>query len=213
MKAVARKGLFVDLDGTLADNLTALKAAYFAFLADFGVMGSEAEFAKLNGPPLIRVVEMLKVAHGLPADLADLTERYSGLARALYETAPPRDGGRLLLESARRGGWQVAIVTSAPRGLASAWLSRNDLSGQVDAVVGGDEVASGKPAPDSYQLALARVGCAADISLAIEDSPAGAMSAVDAGIACCVLAEPASRCGWPRNVRFIDRLSDVMGML
>ena len=45
------KGLFIDLDGTLASSLTALKEVYFSFLTGLGAKGSEAEFQRLNGPP------------------------------------------------------------------------------------------------------------------------------------------------------------------
>ena len=37
-------GLFLDLDGTLADSLTALKNVYHSFLASFGASGDEVEF-------------------------------------------------------------------------------------------------------------------------------------------------------------------------
>ena len=54
-------GLFLDLDGTLADSLTALKNVYYSFLAAFGASGNEVEFQRLNGPPLGEIIERLRI--------------------------------------------------------------------------------------------------------------------------------------------------------
>ena len=59
-------GLFLDLDGTLADSLTALKNVYHSFLASYGASGDEVEFQRLNGPPLGEIIERLRMAHKLP---------------------------------------------------------------------------------------------------------------------------------------------------
>jgi HAD superfamily hydrolase (TIGR01509 family) len=208
-----RKGLFVDLDGTLADSVTALKGAYHSFLGGFGAAGTEVEFQGLNGPPLTRVVESLKEAHDLPGELRELTTLYSMMIREAHGTAPPLAGARVVLELARKRGWRIAVVTSSPHVAAREWVNRTQLFNQVDAVVGGDEVVRGKPAPDPYSLALARVNCKAAFSLAVEDSPIGALSAVCAGLPTCVLADPRDRSDWPAEVRFIDRLTDVMEFL
>jgi beta-phosphoglucomutase-like phosphatase (HAD superfamily) len=83
----------------------------------------------------------------------------------------------------------------------------------VDAVVGGDEVAFGKPAPDPYTLALSRVHCTPTASLAVEDSRIGALSAVSAGLSTWVLTDPCDRLDWPAGIGFINHLADIMEML
>jgi phosphoglycolate phosphatase-like HAD superfamily hydrolase len=40
----SRRGLFVDLDGTLADSLGLLRKVYFRFMEKFGRKGSDSEF-------------------------------------------------------------------------------------------------------------------------------------------------------------------------
>ena len=67
-------GLFLDLDGTLADSLTALKNVYHSFLAAFGASGDEVEFQRLNGPPLGEIIERLRMTHKLPGTPADLLQ-------------------------------------------------------------------------------------------------------------------------------------------
>jgi beta-phosphoglucomutase-like phosphatase (HAD superfamily) len=105
------------------------------------------------------------------------------------------------------------VVTSSPRSSALKWLQFGGLSDKVDAVVGGDEVASGKPAAEPYILALSRLGCSPAWSHAVEDSRIGATSAVAAGLTTWALADADNRSGWPDEVVFIQRLADLLERL
>ncbi|WP_154739939.1 HAD family hydrolase [Hyphomicrobium album] len=207
------KGLLLDLDGTLADSVPALRAVYFAFLSGLGATGTDDEFGRLNGPPLAEIIRVLKKAHGLRDEPAALLRRYSDMIRHAHQTAPPVGGATELLQEARTRGWKIAVVTSSARSAAWDWLVRSGLSDRVDAVVGGDEVANGKPAPDPYVLGLSRVNCAAAVSLAVEDSRLGAMSAVAAGLSTWVVADPTDRSGWPAEVGFVSGLPDLLEIL
>lgn len=207
------RGVFIDLDGTLADSLASLRGVYHAFLAKFEVKGTEAEFQSLNGPPLLQIVTSLRDIHNLRGELDDLTAQYSAMIREAHETAPPMVGAQLFLERARQRRWRVAVVTSSSHIAAREWLERNRVSDQVDAVVGGDEVVHGKPAPDPYNLAIARTNCTASISLAVEDSRIGARSAISAGLSTWVLGRPDDRSDWPAGVKFIARFTDLLETL
>ena len=180
--AAPRRGLFLDLDGTLADTLPMLRRAYRDFLARFGASGSEREFESLNGPPIPEIVARLKTVHRLPGTAVELTARYRSLLDEAHRAAPPQDGAAELLTAARAHGWTAAVVTSNPHAATQAWLIRVGLADRVAVVVGGDDVARGKPDPEPYRLALARGGCEATTSLAIEDGVQGALAAMGAGL-------------------------------
>jgi beta-phosphoglucomutase-like phosphatase (HAD superfamily) len=207
------RGLFLDLDGTLADSLAALKGVYHSFLAGFGVVGNEAEFQRLNGPPLGKIVKLLKDAHNLPGEPAVLLERYSIFLQEAHQTAQPAIGAQELLGHARVCGWKVAVVTSSPRSSALKWLELGGLSDKVDDVVGGDEVSAGKPSAEPYLLALSRLGCLAELSHAVEDSRIGATASVAAGLNTFALAGPEDQTGWPDRVVFIQSLTDLVRRL
>ncbi len=179
---MTRRGLFLDLDGTLADSLPAMEAAYRALLRRFGREGSAAEFQSLNGPPAAVIIERIALAHGLTAPREELLTAYRDLVRQAHATAPPAAGAREVLEHARKHGWETAVVTSAASADARAWLARVGLVELIAVVVGGDEVQKGKPDPEPYRLALQRTGCVAQESLAIEDSIQGAKAALAAGV-------------------------------
>lgn len=178
----ARRGLFLDLDGTLADTLGVLRQAYRDFLARFGAAGSEREFESLNGPPIPEIVARLQTVHRLPGTVTELTALYRSLMEEAHDVAAPHEGAAELVNAAHERRWVVAVVTSNPHAATHAWLTRVGLADEVAVVVGGDEVARGKPDPEPYRIALARSRCAAAASLAIEDGVQGALAAIGAGI-------------------------------
>jgi HAD superfamily hydrolase (TIGR01509 family) len=203
--AEGERGLFLDLDGTLADSLTGLRRVYHDFLARFGATGSEAEFQSLNGPPLAAIIDTLRAAHGLTPPAPVLRELYADLIARDHGTAPPAPGARAVLVQARHRGWVVAVVTSGARDPARVWLERAGLDALVDVVVGGDEVRRGKPDPEPYRLALGRTGCIAARSLAVEDSTHGARSAAAAGLPVWLLA--------PTLPPHLEGLPGLLGLL
>src|SRR3546814_4070957 len=74
-----------------------------------------------------------------------------------------------------------AVVTSAPRALAYVRIAAAGLP-MPPLVIGAEDVAKGKPAPDGFLAAAARLGVAPGDCLAWEDSPAGIAAASAAGM-------------------------------
>ena len=74
-----------------------------------------------------------------------------------------------------------AIVTSCGSGFATALIADAGLPAP-GVLVTADDVASGKPAPDPYRLAVQRLGVLSAQAIAIEDSREGIVSARAAGL-------------------------------
>jgi HAD superfamily hydrolase (TIGR01509 family) len=212
MASGGRRWLFLDLDGTLADSVPALRSVYDCFLRQYGVIGSESEFTALNGPPLPAVVDRLKASHGLPGDAAVLLQEYRSMARAALETAAVAPGGAALLAAARALGWGTALVTATATDEASRWLSRNDLQSVVEFVVGGDCWPRGKPDPGLYQLALARAQAEPNAVTAVEDSRNGLLAALAAGISVWSVGNTDAAVGLPVAGRLAS-LADLTAIL
>lgn len=209
-----RRGLFLDLDGTLADSLPLMREVYESFLARFGCRGSDHEFEFLNGPPLPQLVACLRQSHALEAPIEDLLETYCALLDDGYLSVAPAAGAAALLDVASERGWTAAVVTSNSARRTERWLERQGLKRYIAAIVGGDAEARGKPDPAPYRLALQRCGCNAAGSLAVEDSRAGASAAVSAGLATYVLAaQPGDSAGWPSVAGFLERLDQLIPAL
>ena len=96
---------------------------------------------------------------------------------------PIKPGAPELLRWLREQGVPVALATSsratsAGRHLAAAGWQE----GVFDAIVTGDMVENGKPAPDIYRLACRTLGVSPAASLAVEDSYNGLRAAAAAGM-------------------------------
>ncbi|MBI2383868.1 MAG: HAD-IA family hydrolase [Gammaproteobacteria bacterium] len=98
---------------------------------------------------------------------------------------PLRPGVARLMLEAELAGLRIGIVTNASRATLKPLLKYSlgpELAEHVDIVVGGEDVACKKPSPDSYLLALERLGVGAGECIAIEDSAMGLAAATAAGI-------------------------------
>jgi HAD superfamily hydrolase (TIGR01509 family) len=114
-----------------------------------------------------------------PDRIADeVVERMTQLYR---QELPLVDGA---LEAVRRIGsrWPLAIASSSNRPLIDLFLELTSTGDLFKATVSSEEVAAGKPAPEVYLEAAARLGAPPDRCAAIEDSENGIRSAAAAGM-------------------------------
>jgi sugar-phosphatase len=210
MSRNVRRGIFFNLDNTLANSAGALRGAFDRFAAMCGVAPSDEVFGEIGGMSVPMAIALLKRRWALPYTLDDLQRRYVPLIDAALLDIVPASGATTTLETAFRNGWSVGIVTAVTGARSRAWLARTRLASFVDIVVGGDEVVLGKPEPEPYRIALARSGCARELSIAVEDSPSGAKSAFAAGIRCYAVADNTATAEWPEGVRLIERLDELV---
>ncbi len=84
----------------------------------------------------------------------------------------------------------VAIASSAHRDVIEAAVDALGLHGVFGALASADEVDRGKPAPDVYRLAAARLGVAPERCLAVEDSVNGVLAAKAAGTVVILVPNP-----------------------
>jgi HAD superfamily hydrolase (TIGR01509 family) len=156
-------------------------------------------------------VALLKRRWALPYSLDEIQRHYAPLIDAAFREIVPADGAATTLETASRNGWSVGIVTAVTGARSRAWLARTRLAAFVDIVVGGDEIVLGKPEPEPYRIALARSGSVRELTIAVEDSPVGAKSALAAGIRCyAVVPENGVSVDWPEGVRLVERLDELL---
>jgi HAD superfamily hydrolase (TIGR01509 family) len=178
-----------DMDGTLVDTEPYWIGAEHEIVAEHGGVWSDQHAHALIGKPLLVSGEYIR-AHGnvdLPAEqiVEQLLDRVvAGVSRRI----PWRPGARELLDELVREGVPCALVTMSWTRLTDAVIEQLP-PGTFAAVVTGDQVRHGKPHPEPYLTAAARLGLRPGDCLAIEDSPTGTASAVAAGVP--VVAVPA----------------------
>ena len=76
----------------------------------------------------------------------------------------------------------TAVASSARRDDVSAKLARAAVPHRFDALITGDQVQNGKPAPDIFLAAARQLGVAAPACVVLEDSEAGIQAAHAAGM-------------------------------
>lgn len=128
--------------------------------------------------------ETCRERFGVTADEAErISER---VTRAYWELAAgrlvPLPGLVPFLDRLDRH--RIAIATSARR--QSAWRMLRELAllDRFPVVVTADDVRFGKPHPEPFLTAAARLGVPPEACLAVEDSLAGVQAARAAGMAC-----------------------------
>jgi HAD superfamily hydrolase (TIGR01509 family) len=95
---------------------------------------------------------------------------------------PLKDGLLPLLSLLSARAVPTAVATSTERSRAHELLERAEIASEFDVIVCGDEVPTGKPAPDIFLLAADRLGIAPSQCFVLEDSDNGVAGAARAGM-------------------------------
>jgi HAD superfamily hydrolase (TIGR01509 family) len=198
-----------DMDGTLVDTEKLWQAGLEELAHRYGGELSASARAALVGRTTDESMVILLADIGQPwRDPAASGQWLEARVKRLMSTgASWRPGARELLAAVRAAGLATALVTATAGHLVDVIL---DTLGRppFDTVVSDDDVTHGKPDPEPYATAAARLGLDPGDCVAIEDSPAGIASAVAAG--CPVLAVPAEvELHPPPGVMVVATLVDV----
>jgi mannitol-1-/sugar-/sorbitol-6-phosphatase len=186
-----------DMDGTLLDSSRPLERIWGRWARRHG-LDFAALLPTIHGVRAIDTVRRLAVPGLDPLVEAGIIEReevedVDGVA--------PIAGAIEFLAALPPERWTV--VTSAPRALALARLSAAGIPVPA-ALVTGDHVAAGKPAPDCYLLGAKRLGFEAGDCLVFEDAAAGVESAIAAGAEVVVIAAAQSHQPLPGRLTVSD---------
>jgi HAD superfamily hydrolase (TIGR01509 family) len=176
-----------DMDGTLVDSEPYWIAEERALVESYGGTWTHADALALVGNPLIVSATYIVQRAGVPLTPVEVVERLvAGVGARLRQQVPWRPGVRELLAELNEAGVPCALVTMSYRVLTDLLVAALP-EGALQVVVSGDEVTHGKPHPEPYLTAAARLGIDPGAAVAIEDSEAGARSAAAAGVAVIVV--------------------------
>jgi HAD superfamily hydrolase (TIGR01509 family) len=174
----AVRAVLLDMDGTLVDSDAAVERAWRTWARRYGVAAA-AVLAVAPGSPaettVRRVAGHLTGPQIAAAARHQLELQYGDLHDVV---AAPGAAELLAVLARRRLPW--AVVTSADRRLAAARLAAAGIAPPVLVTV--EQVLRGKPAPDGYLAAAARLGVPPAACLVVEDSAPGAAAGRAAGM-------------------------------
>jgi HAD superfamily hydrolase (TIGR01509 family) len=80
------------------------------------------------------------------------------------------------------GRRRLGVASNTLRDIVERYLIQFGFAGLFTVIVGSDNVAAPKPAPDVYRYACEQLGAEPRTAVAVEDSKLGAQAARDAGL-------------------------------
>lgn len=178
------QAVIFDMDGVLVDSEPIfLNAINRVVINEGGAPLSEEDNEKhLIGTTVEETWRRLKQLRDLPRPIEAYIQRYDTVVRqVLREELNPQPGVTRLLDECVKRGLPKAVASSSLRSWVKLKLEAIKLQTAFDVVLGGDDVASGKPSPEIYQLAAQCLGVPPKRCIAIEDSPIGVSAAVGSG--------------------------------
>jgi len=178
-----------DVDGTLVDTAELHFVSWEALVAELGRPFTRADFAATFGRRNPEIIRHLFNERFNDAEIADLGYR----KEELYKTAARRGvdllpGARALLEGLHAAGFQQAIGSSAPRGNVDLILELTRTEPFFQAIVSMEDTQRGKPDPQVFQVAAAKLGVAPARCLVFEDAVAGVQAAKAGGMKCIAVS-------------------------
>lgn len=193
MSAPTRRpaAVIFDMDGLMLDTETLAALAWGDAAALHGMPFDMACTPHMVGRTFSDCRAIITEHHG--ADYP--VDRLMGAWHAAYDRRVERDGLTVKPGVVELLAWLEtervprAVATSTRRAGATQKLTQVALLPRFLALVGGDEVSRGKPAPDIFLEAAARIGCIPGECLVLEDSIAGYLGACAAGMAAIVVPD------------------------
>lgn len=181
-----QRAVLWDMDGTLLDSRAYHWRAWQETLAAEGVELSASEFALTFGQ---RNDTILRRWFGAELPAAEI-DRIAEAKETCYRAALRAGGAQLLPGVARwlaalaAAGWRQALATSAPPENVETVLGVLYIAPYFQAIIDGSHVTQGKPDPQVFLLAAARLGVPPAGCVVVEDAHAGIEAARRAGMRC-----------------------------
>lgn len=200
-----------DFDGTLVDSERYWIAEEYTLVERWGGTWDDERAHALVGNDLLVSGAYIRDHGPVPLEPADIVARLvAGVRERLSADIPWRPGVLRLRAQLAAAGIPQAMVTMSYATVVDPVLTAlgSPERPPFDTVVTGEAVTRGKPDPEPYLVAAARLGVDPRRCVAVEDSRTGATAAAAAG--CAVLVTPVAVAVEPTPAwRVVPDLSEV----
>ncbi|MBQ0000039.1 MAG: HAD family phosphatase [Clostridiales bacterium] len=183
-----KKGAIFDQDGLMFDTEAIYMEGWIAVAEELGIVIPEGYFAGVRGASgenLIKAVNRF-----LPdVDAKDYIDRVFDYAHTAQDTRlPEKPGLHEILSFFKSNGVKMAVASSTKRSRVEKNLKKSGIDQYFEVLVTGDEVTEGKPDPEIFLTAAAKIGLDPTDCYVFEDSYNGVRAGHRAG--CCTVMVP-----------------------
>ena len=177
-----------DLDGVIIDSADEHRRAWQRLARETGVTFTDADFWATFGKRNDDIIPQHwgNVSKDRLQQLAERKEFY--FREFVREAAAPLPGSMELMRGLHEAGFPQALATSTPIENIQLIKELLHLDRYLSALVSGESVARGKPAPDIFLKAASELHMPPPVCLVIEDAVAGVQAALAAGMRCISVA-------------------------
>ncbi|MCP5095481.1 MAG: HAD-IA family hydrolase [Chloroflexi bacterium] len=202
MTTFSCKAILFDLDGTLVDSTASVERNWRLWSERAGLEFDEV-MRVAYGRPALETMQLVAPSHLSVVEEAAWLEVKEATDTEGVVSVP---GAAKLLHSLSRSAW--CVVTSATVPVATARLRAGELP-LPELLITADDVTQGKPNPEPFLLAAARLGLQPADCVVIEDSPVGVAAARAAGMRVIGVAATHTPTDLESADLVVDALSDL----
>ena len=196
MKLKVPAGVFhaylFDCDGTIADSMPLHYIAWRSALAEWNCDFPEDLFYAWGGFPVAEIISRLNEKQDVKMPVPEVARRKEGL---YFDALPQLKAVPEVLEhiDAQHGRIPLAVVSGSTRDSVTASLRTLQLLEKFDTLVCAGDYKRGKPDPEAFLIAAARLGINPEACLVFEDTGMGIEAATAAGMASVRVPPPWER--------------------
>jgi HAD superfamily hydrolase (TIGR01509 family) len=181
-----------DCDGTIVDSMPLHYVAWKSALAEWNCDLPEDLFYAWGGLPVAKIISLLNQKHGLDMPVEKVARKKEEL---YFESLPHLKGVPEVLEhiDAQYGRISFAVVSGSTRDSVIASLRSLRLLEKFETLVCAGDYNKGKPDPEAFLIAAARLGVEPESCLVFEDTDMGIEAATAASMATVKVPPPWER--------------------
>jgi HAD superfamily hydrolase (TIGR01509 family) len=188
--AVDVAAVVFDLDGVLIDSEQVWDEVRRRFVAAAGGRWTDEATGAMQGMSTPEWSRYLVADLGVPGPSDRVAAEVIRQMAERYRRQVPLLPGAVDSVRALARRWPLGVASSSPPDLIRIVLDAAGIADRFAAIVSSEQVSRGKPAPDVYLAAAAKLGAPPDRCVAVEDSANGLRAAAAAGMVVVAVPNP-----------------------